>query len=103
MVGKVASTARGSIHVLERLFDGVSIGVELTAWTAGAASLAICSAVTIGVVAADIIVSAEGEAVAFVTNEVGRAPLYDKSLAHRISIACPLCRCVSSVGARLRY
>ncbi len=82
VVRTVASTARGTIYVLERLSDGARISVEVTARAAGAASLAIGTAVTVSTVAAGVILSAAGEAIAFIPNEVGRALLHNKQLTN---------------------
>lgn len=82
VVQSVASTARGTVYVLERLSDGVRVSVEVTTKAAGAASLAIGTAVTVSAVAAGLILSAAGEAIAFIPNEVGRALLYNKRLTN---------------------
>lgn len=82
VVKAVASTARGTVYVLERASDGVRVSVEVTARAAGNASLAVGTAVTVSTVAAGIILSAAGEAIAFIPNEVGRKLLYNKKLGN---------------------
>ena len=82
VVRAVASTARGTVYVLERMSDGVRTSVEVTARAAGAVSLAVGTAVTVSAVAAGMILSAAGEAVAFIPNEVGRALLYNKQITN---------------------
>ncbi len=82
VVKTVASTARGTVYVLERLSDGARVSVEVSAKAAGAASLAVGTAVTVSAVTAGIILSAAGQAIAFIPNEVGRALLYNKQLTN---------------------
>lgn len=82
VVKTVASTARGTVYVLERASDGVRVSVEVSAKAAGAASLAVGTAVTVSTVAAGVILSAAGEAIAFIPNEVGRALLYNKRVSN---------------------
>lgn len=80
VVRSVASTVRGTVYVLERLSDGVRVSVEVSAQGAGAASLAVGTAVTVSAFAAGVILSAAGQVLAFIPNEVGRALMYNKQL-----------------------
>ena len=70
----VESTARGSVWVLERASDGVRASLQL----AGGASAAIGTGVLITAVSAGWILSAAGQAIAFVPNEIGASLLYNE-------------------------
>ena len=76
----VESTARGTVWVLERASDGARVSVEVAARAAGAASLALGTAVTVSAIGAGVILSVAGEAVAFIPNAVGRALLHNQRL-----------------------
>lgn len=80
VVRTVESTARGTVYVLERVSDGVRVSVEVGSTVAGAASLAIGTAVTVSAITAGVILSVAGEAIAFVPNAVGRALLHNQRL-----------------------
>ncbi len=82
LVRAVESTARGTVYVLERASDGVRISVEVAARAAGAASLAVGTAVTVVTFSAGVILSVAGEAVAFIPNAVGRALLHNQRLTN---------------------
>jgi acyl transferase domain-containing protein len=66
------------VLVLERVSDGARASVEFLGRGAGAASLVAGSAITVSVVGAGVVLSAAGEAIAFVPNETGRALLYSQ-------------------------
>jgi len=80
VVRAVESTARGTVYVLERVSDGVRVSVEVGSTAAGAASLAVGTAVTVSAITAGVILSVAGEAIAFVPNAVGRALLHNQRL-----------------------
>ncbi len=79
-VRAVEITARGTVYVLERASDGVRISVEVGTRAAGAASLAVGTAVTVITLSAGVILSVAGEAIAFIPNAVGRALLHNQRL-----------------------
>lgn len=81
-VRAVESTARGTLYVLERASDGVRISVEISTRAAGAASLAVGTAVTVITLSAGAILSVAGEAIAFIPNAVGRALLHNQRLTN---------------------
>ena len=70
----VESTARGSIWVLERTSDGARASLQL----GGGASAAIGTGVLVTAVSAGWILSAAGQAIAFVPNEIGASLLYNE-------------------------
>jgi hypothetical protein len=73
----VESSVRGSVWVLERASDGARASIEL----AGGASVALGSAVVVGAVASGWILSAAGQMIAFVPNEIGSALLYHERVS----------------------
>jgi hypothetical protein len=81
-VRAVESGARGSIYVLERASDGARVSVEVAHRGTNAASLAMGTAVTVGVIGAGIVLSAAGEAIAFIPNALGQALLHNERLTH---------------------
>lgn len=82
VVRAVQSTARGTVYVLERVSDGVRLSVEVSGKVAGAASVAVGTAVTVSVIAAGTLLIVAGEVIAFVPNAVGQALLYNRRLGN---------------------
>jgi hypothetical protein len=82
VVKTVEVTARGVICVLERASDGARASVEIVGRGVGAVSLAAGTVVTVSVVGAGIVLSAAGEAIAFLPNALGRALLYNERLTY---------------------
>jgi hypothetical protein len=82
VVRAVESTARGTVYLLERASDGARASVEVAGRSAGAASLAVGSAVTVSVIGAGVVLSAAGEVIAFIPNALGRALLHNERVAH---------------------
>lgn len=72
--------AEGTVWVLERASDGVRVSVRFSGELAGASVVAVGTAVVVTTVAAGCVLSAAGEAIAFIPNEVGRALLYDERI-----------------------
>ena len=73
-------SARSTVYVLERASDGARFSVEVAAGAVGAASLVAGTVVTASVIGAGILLSAAGEAIAFVPNAIGRALLHNERL-----------------------
>ena len=73
-VAVVESTARGSVWVLERASDGARASLQL----AGGASAALGTAVLVTGLSAGWILSAAGQAIAFVPNEIGASLMYNE-------------------------
>jgi hypothetical protein len=80
VVKAVASTATGTVYLLERVSDGVQVSVEVVAKAAASVALSVGTAVVVSAIAAGLVLSAAGQAVAFIPNEVGRALLYNQRL-----------------------
>lgn len=78
VVKAVESTARGTVYVLERASDGARASVEISGRGARAVSLVSGTAVVVTVVGAGLLLSAAGEAIAFIPNALGQALLHDE-------------------------
>ena len=74
----VEVSARGTVYVLERASDGARVSVEVAGRGVGAASLAVGTGVTVSVIGAGLVLSAAGEAIAFIPNAIGRALLHNE-------------------------
>lgn len=72
----VESTAQGTVWVLERASDGARASVRF----AGQASAVLGTAVVITVIGSGYVLSAAGEAIAFVPNAIGTALLHNEQL-----------------------
>ncbi|HYW57091.1 MAG TPA: hypothetical protein VE934_09025 [Polaromonas sp.] len=82
VVKTVEVSARGTVYVLERASDGATASVEIVGKGVGAASLVVGTAVTVSVIGAGVILSAAGQVIAFIPNELGRALLHNERLTH---------------------
>jgi hypothetical protein len=72
--------ALSTVYVLERASDGARVSVEVAGRGAAQASVAAGALVTVSVIGAGVILSAAGEAIAFVPNGLGRALLHNERL-----------------------
>ncbi len=75
-------SARGTVYLLERASDGARVSVEVLGWGIGAASLVAGTLVTVSVVGAGTVLSAAGEAIAFLPNALGRALMHNERLTY---------------------
>jgi hypothetical protein len=82
VVKTVESTARGTVYVLERASDGARVSVELAGKAVGGASLAAGSVVAVTVIGSGMVLSALGEAIAFIPNEIGKALLHNERITY---------------------
>ena len=80
VVKTVEVSARGTVYLLERASDGARVSVELAGKTVQGVSIAAGTAVTVSVIGAGVILSALGEAIAFIPNELGRALLHNERI-----------------------
>lgn len=78
----VEASAQGAVWVLERASDGARAVVHLSANAAGAASVAVGTAVVVTAISAGWLLSAAGEAIAFIPNEIGASLLYNERLTY---------------------
>jgi hypothetical protein len=72
----VDASAHGTVWVIERASDGARASVEL----AGHASVGVGTAVVASVVGAGWVLSAAGQVIAFIPNEIGAALLYNERI-----------------------
>lgn len=80
VVKAVEVSARGTVFVLERASDGARSSIEIVGKGAGAASMVVGTVVTVSVISAGVVLSAAGQALAFIPNELGRALLHNERL-----------------------
>jgi hypothetical protein len=80
VVKTVEVSARGSVYVLERVSDGARVSIEIVGRGMGQVSLATGTLVTVSVVGAGVVLSAAGEAIAFIPNAIGQALLYNEQI-----------------------
>ncbi|MET4577875.1 hypothetical protein ABIE13_002986 [Ottowia thiooxydans] len=76
----VEVSAHGTVYVLERASDGATASVRLSERALSSASASVGTALVTTVIASGTILSAAGEAIAFVPNEAGQALLHSERL-----------------------
>jgi hypothetical protein len=82
VVKTVEVTARGTLYVLERASDGARVSVEISGKAVTSASVGVGTVVTVSVIGAGVILSAAGEAIAFIPNELGKALLHNERITN---------------------
>ena len=82
VVKTVESTARGTVYVLERASDGARASIEILGKAIAGASMLAGASVVVTVVSAGVVLSAAGEAIAFIPNALGRALLHNERLTY---------------------
>jgi hypothetical protein len=82
LVKTVESTARGTVYVLERASDGARASIEVIGRGVASASMVAGTSVMVTVVSAGVVLSAAGEAIAFIPNALGRALLHNERLTY---------------------
>ena len=82
VVRAVEVTASGTVYVLERVSDGARASVEVSGRAASAVSVGVGTAVVVSVIATGVLLSAAGEVLAFIPNELGRALLHNERITH---------------------
>jgi hypothetical protein len=82
VVKTVEVSARGTVIVLERASDGARASVELTGRAASGVVAGVGTAVAVSVIGAGVVLSAAGEVLCFIPNELGRALLHNERLTH---------------------
>ena len=80
VVKLVEVTARGTVYVLERASDGARVSVEIAAQGVKHTALSAGTAIAVSVIGSGIVLSALGEAIAFIPNELGRALLHNERI-----------------------
>ncbi|MED5620885.1 hypothetical protein [Ideonella sp. BN130291] len=79
-VVSVQASAVGTVWVLERASDGARCVLRFGAEAAGAASMATGAVITTAVLSTGWLLSAAGEAIAFIPNEIGASLLYNERI-----------------------
>jgi len=70
----------GTVWMLERASDGLRFSVRFGSEMAGASALVVGTVIVATTVAAGCVLSAAGEAIAFIPNELGRALIHDERI-----------------------
>ena len=76
----VEASAEGTVWVLQRASDGARASVRLSARAAGGVSVAVGTVVTVAAISTGWVLSAAGQAIAFIPNQVGAALLYNERI-----------------------
>lgn len=76
----VEASAGTTVWLLERASDGARTSVTVSGAVIGGASLLVGAAVTVTAVSAGWLLSAAGQVIAFVPNELGRALLHNERI-----------------------
>ena len=79
-VKAVEVSARGTVWVLERASDGATASVAIASGAVAGVGLSVGATVVTTVLASGVVLSAAGEAIAFIPNQIGRALLYNERL-----------------------
>ena len=82
VVKTVEVSARGTVIVLERASDGARASVELTGRAASGVAASVGTAVAVSVIGTGVLLSAAGEVLCFIPNELGRALLHNERLTN---------------------
>ncbi|MFW2354164.1 hypothetical protein [Hydrogenophaga sp.] len=82
VVKAVEVTASGTVYVLERVSDGARASVQVSGRAASAVSVGVGTAVMVSVIGTGVLLSAAGEVLAFIPNELGRALLHNERITH---------------------
>ena len=79
-VVSVEASAAGTVWVLERASDGARASLRLSGLAIGAVSVVAGTAVLVTAISTGWVLSAAGQALAFIPNEIGAALLYNERL-----------------------
>ena len=78
VVKSIEVSARSTVYVLERASDGARVSIEILGKGVAGASMVAGTLVTVSVIGAGVVLSAAGEAISFIPNELGRALLHNE-------------------------
>mgnify|MGYP003449304011 FL=1 len=79
-VVSIQASATGTVWVLERASDGARATLHLSGHIAQGAALSVGGAVMVTAIASGWVLSAAGQALALIPNELGRALLYNERI-----------------------
>ena len=74
----VNTSAEGTVWLIERASDGARAGLQVSGKLAEAGSFALGTAVAVTAISTGWVLSAAGQAIAFVPNELGRSLMYQE-------------------------
>ena len=80
VVKGVKASAKGTVLLLESASDGAAASIELAGGALGASAASVGTTLLVSVIATGVLLSAAGEVVAYVPNQVGKALLYNERL-----------------------
>lgn len=78
----VEASALGTVYVLERASDGARASVRVSARAGQAVVLGVGTVVVVGALASGTLLSAAGEVLCFIPNEIGRALLHNERITY---------------------
>ncbi len=81
VVVSVEVVGGATVWVLERASDGARISIKATGKLAAGVVVSTGAAVTVSVIGAGTLLSAAGEVIAFIPNEIGKALLYNEQVS----------------------
>lgn len=79
-VVSVQASATGTVWVLERASDGARATLHFSGHVAQGAAMSVGGAVMVTALASGVVLSAAGQAIAFIPNEIGRALIYNERI-----------------------
>lgn len=80
VVKGVKASAKGTVLLLESASDGAAASIELSAGALGASAASVGTAIFVSVIGTGVLLSAAGEVIAFIPNEIGKALLHNERL-----------------------
>ena len=80
VVVSVEVVGGATVWVLERASDGARISLKVAGKLAEGAAVSVGAAVTVSVIGAGTLLSAAGQVIAFIPNEMGKALLYNEQV-----------------------
>ncbi len=81
VVTGVQASAEGTVWVVENVADGVKGSICFAGHVAGGVSVAVGTVITVTAVATGMVLSAAGQVIAFVPNEIGRSLSYNQRVS----------------------
>ena len=82
VVKAVEVSAQTTVFVLERASDGARVSLKVAGNGLAASGMAVGTTVVVSVIGAGVILSAAGEAIAFIPNALGQALLHNERLTY---------------------
>ena len=78
VIETAASTAKGVSYGLRRVSDGVKVSIEVLGKATGEILLSTGSVVTVVAITGGVVLSAAGQAIAFIPNAIGNSLLHNR-------------------------